>query len=65
MDFNFTSWKKHVVGTTQGSMLDPALFSIFMSDIFLLLHTTDFSGYPDNNTFLVFRDQIKDILLAL
>ena len=45
--------------------LGPALFSIFMNDIFLVLHTTHFSGYADGNTFLVFRDQIKDILLAL
>ena len=36
-----------------------------MWDLFLILNTTYFTGYADDNTSLVVRDNIADVIKAL
>ena len=36
-----------------------------MCDIFLILNTTYFTGYTDDNTSLVVKDNISDVIKAL
>ena len=61
----FSSWKKIISGVPQGSILGLILFSIFICDMFLFLHETQFTGYADDNTPFVVRDNIPDVILAL
>ena len=49
----------------QGSILGPLLFNIFMCGMFLNLKTTYFTGYADDDTSLVVRDNITDAVKAL
>ena len=39
--------------------------NIFMCDMFLILKATYFTGYADDNTPFVVRDNIKDVIKAL
>ena len=44
----------------KGCTLSPLLFSIFMCDMFLILKITYFTGYADDNTSFVSRDNTMD-----
>ena len=49
----------------QGSILGPLLFNIFMCGIFLIIKATYFTGYADDKTPFVVRDNIADVTRAL
>ena len=49
----------------QGSILCPLLFNIFMSDMFLILKTSSFTGYADDNTPFVVRENTPNVTKAL
>ena len=61
----YSSWEAILSGVPQGSILGPRLFIIFMCDMFLILNTTYFTCYADDNTPFVVRDNIVDVIKAL
>ena len=65
VDFFYSSWEAILSRVTQGSILGPLLFNIFMCDMFLILKSTYFTGYADDNTPFVVRDNITDVIKAL
>ena len=65
MDSFHGSWEAILSGVPQGSILEPLLFNIFMCDMFLILKATYFTGYADDNTPFVVRDNIVDVIKAL
>ena len=65
VDSKFSSWKKIISGVSEGSILDPILFKIFICDMFLVLHEAQFTGYAHDNTLFVVKDNIPDVISAL
>ena len=65
VDSFYSSWEAILSGVPQGSILGPLLFNIFMCDMFLILKGTYFTGYADDNTPFVVRDNIVDVIKAL
>ena len=63
VDSFYSSWEAILSGVPQGSILGPLLFNIFMCDMFLILKGTYFTGYADDNTSCVVRDNITDVKL--
>ena len=49
----------------QGPLLGALLFNVFMCDKFLILSITYFTGFADDNTPFVVRDNIADVIKAL
>ena len=49
----------------QGSILGPLLFDIFICGMFLILKTTSFTGYADDNTPFVVTENTTNVKPAL
>ena len=62
VDSVYGFWEAILFRVPQGSIF---LFNIFMCDMFLILKTTYFTNYADDNTPFVARDNITDVVKAL
>ena len=65
VDSFYSSWEAIFSGVPRGFILGPFLFflfNIFMRDMFLILKTTYFTGYADNNTHLLDTNKCHLIL---
>ena len=65
VDSVYSFWGAILSGVPQYSTPGPLLFNIYMCDIFLMLQTTCFTSYADNNTPFVVRDNISNVTTAL
>ena len=65
VDSFYSSWEAILSGVPEGSILGPLLFDIFMCHMFLILNATYFTGYADDSTPFVVRDNIADVAKAL
>ena len=65
VDSFYSSWEAIFSGILQGSILGSLLFNIFLCDMLLILKATYFTGYADDNTPFVVRDNIVDVIKAL
>ena len=50
INHSHSSWEDILFGVPQGSILDPILFNIFLSDFFLIVENIDIANYADGST---------------
>ena len=66
MDSFYRSWEAILsVEPRAVFIVEPLLFNIFLCDMLLILNTTYFTGYQDDNTPFVVRVNIKNKVKAL
>ena len=65
MDSFYSYWENILSGLQQSSILDPLLFNMYISDMFLIFQTNSFAGYTDGNIPFVVKDNITNFIKAL
>ena len=57
-----SKWRETNLGVSQGSVLRPLLFNIYINEIFFLMKGTKLCNYADNTTMYACDSEIKNVL---
>ena len=58
----YSTLMEMVFGVTQGSILRPLLFNIFMADLFFIMSNIDIASYADDNTPYIAADRVHCLI---
>ena len=60
-----STWKDILFGVPEGSILGPILFSVFISDLFLVVKDINFGSSADDNTIYQSGKTVDDVINGL
>ena len=58
---NFSTWEEIIAGVSQGSILGPLLFHVFINDIFYFEDKSYLSNYADDNVLYALGSNITEV----
>ena len=58
----FSKWTEILLGVTQGSVLGPLLFNIYIKDLFFLTENTNICNYVDDTTFYTCDSDLNHLI---
>ena len=61
----YITWMEIVFGVTQGSILRPLLFNIFLAGLFFIISNINIASYADDSTSYIAADNIDDLIKSL
>ena len=62
---SYSPWIEILFVVPQGSNLEPLLFNIFLSDLFLIVKDIRIASYADDNTLYDSCDTLEEVILSL
>ena len=62
---SYSSWHDIVIGVSQGSLLGPLLFNIFINDLFLFIRKSGVCNFADDNKLYSVGKKIENVISDL
>ena len=61
----YSSWFEIIFGVSQGIILGPLIFNIYVADYFLFVENSDLASYADDNTPYFTAEQTDVVINSL
>ena len=62
---SYITWFEILFGVSQGSILGPLLFNLFLADLFFIVNEIDIANYADDNTPYTSSNDVNGLIKSL